>query len=203
MCSQPPKTVDDDWLLEEAFELVRLLPRDTPRHRLHRRRTDPLRRALFELLQLCRTSLPEAGVHVLSNGRRFAIRFAQAWAAIDNPNMMVGIPIYGTEPTLHDYVVQAARRVRRDRPRHPQPAAARAAHRDPCRHPQADRAYLVEIAEFISPQPAFRRPSRPDGTRDDRLRARQHRRRLDRPIDYQRRTHRSGDAPRPTGASRR
>src|SRR5437870_1481654 len=26
MCSQPPKDVDDAWLLDEAFELVRLIP---------------------------------------------------------------------------------------------------------------------------------------------------------------------------------
>ncbi len=29
MCSQPPKTANDDRLLAEAFELMRLLPRDT------------------------------------------------------------------------------------------------------------------------------------------------------------------------------
>ena len=47
-------------------------------------------------------------MHILSNGRRFADpAFARAYAAIDNPNMMVGIPIYGAEPSLHDYVVQA------------------------------------------------------------------------------------------------
>ena len=34
--------------------------------------------------------------------------FAARYAAVDNPNMMVGIPIYGPEPTLHDYTVQAA-----------------------------------------------------------------------------------------------
>ena len=45
---------------------------------------------------------------MLSNGRRFHdTSFAASWAAIDNPNLMVGIPLYGTEPTLHDYVVQA------------------------------------------------------------------------------------------------
>jgi His-Xaa-Ser system radical SAM maturase HxsC len=109
MCSQPPKTRADDYLLNEAFEVVRLLPRNTAaigftggEPTLHGDR-------LVELLLLCRNLLPEAAVHVLSNGRRFADpAFALAWAAIDNPNMMVGIPIYGTEPTLHDYVVQAA-----------------------------------------------------------------------------------------------
>jgi His-Xaa-Ser system radical SAM maturase HxsC len=45
---------------------------------------------------------------VLSNGRRFADRdFTREWASVKNPGMMVGIPIYGSEPTLHDYVVQA------------------------------------------------------------------------------------------------
>lgn len=108
MCSQPPKTSNDDWLLEEAFELIRLLPRSTPEigftggePTLHGER-------LIELLRLCRNLLPEAEVHVLSNGRAFADPdYAAAWAGIDNPNLMVGIPIYGAEPARHDYVVQA------------------------------------------------------------------------------------------------
>ncbi len=63
---------------------------------------------LIELLRLCRNLIPRRSVHVLSNGRRFADpAFAAAWAAVDNPDMMVGIPIYGAEPSLHDYVVQA------------------------------------------------------------------------------------------------
>ncbi len=45
---------------------------------------------------------------MLSNGRRFADPdYAAAWAGIENPNLMVGIPIYGAEPARHDYVVQA------------------------------------------------------------------------------------------------
>jgi His-Xaa-Ser system radical SAM maturase HxsC len=108
MCSQPPKRAQDDWLLEEAFELIRLLPPDVREigftggePTLHGER-------LLELLRLCRNLMPEAGVHVLSNGRRFNDpAFAAGWAAIGNPRMMVGIPLYGAEPSLHDYVVQA------------------------------------------------------------------------------------------------
>ena len=29
MCSQPPKTPDDSWLLREAFELISIIPTDT------------------------------------------------------------------------------------------------------------------------------------------------------------------------------
>jgi His-Xaa-Ser system radical SAM maturase HxsC len=62
----------------------------------------------IDLLKLCRNLLPFAGVHILSNGRRFEDPdFAAAYAAVGNPNMMVGIPLYAAEPSLHDYVVQS------------------------------------------------------------------------------------------------
>jgi His-Xaa-Ser system radical SAM maturase HxsC len=108
MCSQPPKTGGDDWLLDEAFELIRLLPRRTPEIGFTGGEPTLYGDQLIDLLRLCRNLLPEAAVHVLSNGRRFTDPdFAAAWASIDNPNLMVGIPIYGAEPARHDYVVQA------------------------------------------------------------------------------------------------
>ena len=108
MCSQPPKTANDDHLLAEAFELMRLLPRDTAEVGFTGGEPTLYGQGLIDLLRLCRNLHPEAEVHVLSNGRRFADpEFAAAWASIDNPNMMVGIPIYGAEPARHDYVVQA------------------------------------------------------------------------------------------------
>ena len=108
MCSQPPKQVDDDWLMDETLELVRLLPSETDQIGFTGGEPTFYGARLIELLTLCKTLLPNAGVHVLSNGRRFAdLDFAVAYAEIDNPEMMVGIPVYGAEPSLHDYVVQA------------------------------------------------------------------------------------------------
>ncbi len=108
MCSQPPKEREDDWLLDNARELIRLLPTSTPGIGFTGGEPTIYGDRLIELLGLCRNLLPEAGVHVLSNGRRFAdYGFASAWAGVRNPRMMVGIPIYGAEPALHDYVVQA------------------------------------------------------------------------------------------------
>jgi His-Xaa-Ser system radical SAM maturase HxsC len=108
MCSQPPKTANDDRLLAEAFELLRLLPRDTAEIGFTGGEPTLYGQGVIDLLRLCRNLHPEAEVHVLSNGTRFADpEFAAAWASIDNPNMMVGIPIYGAEPARHDYVVQA------------------------------------------------------------------------------------------------
>ncbi len=108
MCSQPPKTGNDDPLLDEAFELMRLLPPGTEEIGFTGGEPTLYGEGLVDLLRLCRNLHPEAAVHILSNGRRFADpAFANSWAAIDNPNMMVGIPLYGAEPARHDYVVQA------------------------------------------------------------------------------------------------
>jgi His-Xaa-Ser system radical SAM maturase HxsC len=108
MCSQPPKTAIDDHLLSQAFELIRLLPRDVAEIGFTGGEPTLYGEDLVELLRLCRNLHPEAQVHVLSNGTRFADpKFAASWASIANPNMMVGIPIYGAEPARHDYVVQS------------------------------------------------------------------------------------------------
>lgn len=108
MCSQPPKTRIDDDLLDQAFELVRLLPSATTDIAFTGGEPTLYGEGLIRLIRLCRTLLPMAQVHLLSNGRRFGdASFAAAYAETRNPNMMVGIPIYGAEPALHDYVVQA------------------------------------------------------------------------------------------------
>jgi organic radical activating enzyme len=108
MCSQPPKTANDDPLLDDAFELVRLLSPDTAELGFTGGEPTLYGERLIDLLRLCRNLLPHTAIHVLSNGRRFVDPdFAASWAAIDNANMMVGIPLYGAEPALHDYVVQA------------------------------------------------------------------------------------------------
>lgn len=108
MCSQPPKRANDDWLLHVATELVKLLPHDTGGLIFTGGEPTVYGTKLIELLELCSERVPDAGIHVLSNGRRFAdAAFASEWASIQNPNLMVGIPLYGSEPSLHDYVVQA------------------------------------------------------------------------------------------------
>jgi His-Xaa-Ser system radical SAM maturase HxsC len=60
------------------------------------------------VLSDCRDLLPRTAIHVLSNGRAFAsTEVVAAWAGVQHPNLMVGIPIYSAVDTVHDYVVQA------------------------------------------------------------------------------------------------
>jgi His-Xaa-Ser system radical SAM maturase HxsC len=108
MCSQPPKQVDDSWLLDEAIELVRLIPRDTRNLGITGGEPTVFGDRFVSLLSHIKNWLPAAALHVLSNGRRFAdASFAAAYAAVDHPDLMIGIPVYSEDAARHDYVVQA------------------------------------------------------------------------------------------------
>lgn len=108
MCSQPPKNVDDSWLLNEAFELISLIPIDTERIGFSGGEPTLYGDKFIELLHHTRRSLPNTGIDILSNGRAFKdIEFAKKYASVSHPNMVVGIPIYSDDPVSHEYVVQS------------------------------------------------------------------------------------------------
>jgi len=51
---------------------------------------------------------PKTALHVLSNGRIFNyLSLCRKLAAIEHPDLMVGIPLYSDIPHRHDFVVQA------------------------------------------------------------------------------------------------
>lgn len=108
MCSQPPRNVSDERLLDEIAAIVPRLPKDL--HEIGFTGGEPTLRGdkFFNILRLLREELPATAVHVLSNGRAFSRPdLAQAWAQIQHPDLMVGIPIYSDQSDIHDYVVQA------------------------------------------------------------------------------------------------
>jgi His-Xaa-Ser system radical SAM maturase HxsC len=108
MCSQPPKDVDDRWILDEIKESLPLI--------------DPATRALtftggetlsdwedfIAVLAECRARLPATAIQVLTNGRAFAnSRIVDAWKDIGHPALMAAIPVYASVDHVHDHVVQA------------------------------------------------------------------------------------------------
>ena len=108
MCSQPPKKIDDSWILDEVEELIPLIPQDT--HEIGFTGGEPTlsRERFLKIINMTKSYLPRTAVHVLSNGRTFAdIDFAKKYASIDHHDLMVGIPIYSDDAQLHDYIVQA------------------------------------------------------------------------------------------------
>ena len=108
MCSQPPKQKNDDWLLDRAKQVISLLPSDTEGLTFTGGEPTIHGSKFTSLIEFTTTRLPETQIHILSNGRRFTdVDFATAYAQSTNNNVMVGIPVYGSEPSLHDYIVQA------------------------------------------------------------------------------------------------
>ena len=108
MCSQPPRKIDDRWILREIREALPLVSKET--RSLGFTGGEPLLdwQEFMATLAECRGLLPDTAIHVLSNGRAFASsEVTEAWADVRHPNLMVGIPIYSAVDSIHDYVVQA------------------------------------------------------------------------------------------------
>ena len=108
MCSQPPKRIDDSWLLQETKELIRMLPISTPELGFTGGEPTLYGDGFIDLLHLTQAYLPETSIHILSNGRAFFdLEFSRKYASVGHKDMMLGIPIYSDDPVRHDYVVQA------------------------------------------------------------------------------------------------
>jgi len=108
MCSQPPKNVDDSWILDEARHLIKLIPRDTFEIGFTGGEPTLYGDQFINLLQLTKNYLPNTVIHILSNGRAFKdIDYARKYAGVQHHDMMVGIPIYSDDSVRHDYVVQS------------------------------------------------------------------------------------------------
>jgi His-Xaa-Ser system radical SAM maturase HxsC len=108
MCSQPPKSWDDSWLVDEVLAVIPLIDPDAREIGFTGGEPTLLGDDLIRMLLACKTYLPQTALHVLSNGRRFAdYAFAREYAAVQHPDIMVGIPLYSDLSNVHDYVVQA------------------------------------------------------------------------------------------------
>lgn len=108
MCSQPPRSHDDSWLLEELMELIPLISPETRELGITGGEPGLLGEGLLRLVERLKTHLPMTAVHMLSNGRRFSEEgFAQGLGRLRHPDLMVGIPLYSDLPEEHDHVVQA------------------------------------------------------------------------------------------------
>jgi His-Xaa-Ser system radical SAM maturase HxsC len=108
MCSQPPKDVDDRWILDEIRESLPLLPKSTPT--LTFTGGEPLSdwARFIDILADCRDLHPDTAIQVLTNGRAFASsEIVDAWKAVNHPSLIAAIPVYASVDYIHDYVVQA------------------------------------------------------------------------------------------------
>lgn len=108
MCSQPPKTADDSYLMKEVKELIRLIPDDTKELGFTGGEPTLYGDEFIDLLRICKSYLPRTALHILSNGRTFKdFNFAKKYAEVRHPDIMIGIPIYSDDPVAHNFIVQS------------------------------------------------------------------------------------------------
>jgi len=108
MCSQPPRSVDDGYLVEEILEAIPLMSPETEVLCITGGEPTLLGSKLLDVIRAIRKYLPRTALHMLTNGRLFAsTRLAQNIAEIEHPDFMIGIPIYSDIASKHDFVVQA------------------------------------------------------------------------------------------------
>jgi His-Xaa-Ser system radical SAM maturase HxsC len=108
MCSQPPKDIDDRWILDEIRESLPLIDKRT--QTLTFTGGEPLSDwpEFTRVLAECRDELPNTAVQVLTNGRAFSnSEIVNAWRDIRHPSLIAAIPVYASVDHIHDYVVQA------------------------------------------------------------------------------------------------
>ena len=108
MCSQPPRNVNDGWLLDEIAACVSLLDPAPPS--ITFTGGEPLLdwQRFIPLIASVQAKFPTTKIHVLTNGRFFADpQVADSWTKLGRSNLSVGIPIYASVDSIHDYVVQS------------------------------------------------------------------------------------------------
>jgi His-Xaa-Ser system radical SAM maturase HxsC len=108
MCSQPPKDIDDHWILDEIRESLALV--DPSTRTLTFTGGEPLTdwREFVAVLAQCREQLPQTALQVLTNGRAFShSEIVDAWSAVKHPDLIAAIPVYSAVDYIHDHVVQA------------------------------------------------------------------------------------------------
>jgi His-Xaa-Ser system radical SAM maturase HxsC len=108
MCSQPPKKIDDSWIVDDVLAAIPLIDPSTQEIGFTGGEPTLLGEDFCRILQAMKSYLPNTAIHILSNGRQFAApEFAKRYADIRHFDMMIGIPIYSDVSTIHDYVVQS------------------------------------------------------------------------------------------------
>jgi His-Xaa-Ser system radical SAM maturase HxsC len=108
MCSQPPKKIDDSWIVDDILAAIPLIDPSTQEIGFTGGEPTLLGEDFFRILRAMKAYLPNTAIHILSNGRLFAGKeFAKRYADIGHFDMMIGIPIYSDVSTIHDYVVQS------------------------------------------------------------------------------------------------
>lgn len=108
MCSQPPRDIDDGFIVKELLAAIPMMARDSGELCLSGGEPTLTGDGFYDIIDSAKKHLPEKSLHILTNGRHFsdnsnAVRLSK----INHPDLMLGIPLYSDHPVTHNFVVQS------------------------------------------------------------------------------------------------
>jgi len=109
MCCQPPLDNDDiEELYDRNIGIIERSPKDIPVVGISGGEPSLLGERLIDLIKHIRKTLPDADIHMLSNGRNFKdIEFAQKVCEAADGKLFVGIPLHSDYYRDHDLIAGA------------------------------------------------------------------------------------------------
>jgi His-Xaa-Ser system radical SAM maturase HxsC len=108
MCSQPPKEVDDSYLVQDNLKMLSLIQTAPEYMGITGGEPTLLGHDLVRLIQAAKEQLPTTHIHMLTNGRLYKdINFVRRLAGVSHPSFVSAIPLYADIAGLHDHIVQA------------------------------------------------------------------------------------------------
>lgn len=109
MCCQPPLNNDNiEELFEQNIAIISRAPKDIPVVGISGGEPTLLGDRLIELIRHIRATLPDADIHMLSNGRNFKdIEFAKNVCEAAGGKLFVGVPLHSDYYRDHDIIAGA------------------------------------------------------------------------------------------------
>jgi His-Xaa-Ser system radical SAM maturase HxsC len=108
MCSQPPRDVDDGYLVDAYLQAIPLMSKESVEIGITGGEPTLLGDRLIALVAACKEHLPRTSLHMLSNGRLFNyLSLCRKFSEVGHPDLMIGIPLYSDIASKQDFVVQA------------------------------------------------------------------------------------------------
>lgn len=109
MCCQPPTNVDDsESLWEQNIQLIETADADTDYVCITGGEPTLTEKNLFFYIQAIRRRMPDANIHLLTNGRRFADKdYMIQFAKMADSHFVLGIPLHSDNSTDHDRIAGA------------------------------------------------------------------------------------------------
>lgn len=109
MCCQPPKCEDDsDLLFQKNLAVIASADTDTDYVCITGGEPTLIGDKLFVFMRKIWERMPDAEIHLLTNGRKFAIKeYLATFYKNVNGRIVLGIPLHSDNPIDHDYIAGA------------------------------------------------------------------------------------------------